>query len=169
VPAVQSVIEKTGTLLGESSLLRAYAASVSKEWRGKAAPPSEGGTDEKVILIVATVAVAVLALGSVAQAALTTGGPGDDEIVGTDHSDTILARRGADRLFGLGSTDVINGGKGNDLVGGGGGEDELIGAAGDDTIYTAPAPRATSGATRSRAARAPTRSTSRARTTPRTT
>ncbi|HEX2181223.1 MAG TPA: hypothetical protein VHH10_02985 [Rubrobacteraceae bacterium] len=89
----------------------------------------------KVILIVATVAVAVLALGSVAQAALTTGGPGDDEIVGTDHSDTILGRRSADRLFGLGSTDVINGGKGNDLVVGGG-EDELSGAAGDDTIYT---------------------------------
>lgn len=59
---------------------------------------------------------------------------GDDEILGSNHSDTIFGFRGDDSIFaGLGN-DTVLGGRGDDLIDGGNGNDRLFGDGGNDVL-----------------------------------
>ncbi|MGL4973909.1 MAG: calcium-binding protein, partial [Bosea sp. (in: a-proteobacteria)] len=60
------------------------------------------------------------------------GSTGDDEIVGTNQSNSINGDLGNDNLVGGAGADTLNGGGGNDTLNGGGGADYLIGGMGDD-------------------------------------
>ena len=69
---------------------------------------------------------------------------GNDVLVGTLRSDTIiagggndvvLALSGADTVAGNGGNDTLTGGTGNDLLKGGDGADILLGGLGDDEIF----------------------------------
>jgi Ca2+-binding RTX toxin-like protein len=71
------------------------------------------------------------------------GGPGNDEIHGSDRNDritgghghdTIFAKGGNDHLWGQSGNDVIFAGAGNDYVEGMDGNDRLYGDAGDDHL-----------------------------------
>lgn len=62
------------------------------------------------------VAVAMLALASVAQAQIMVGTTGNDVILGTSGDDVIRGRGGDDTLQGNGGTDAIYGGSGNDHI-----------------------------------------------------
>lgn len=63
-----------------------------------------------------------------------TGTTRDDNLVGTDGDDVILAGPGADQIDGLGGNDVICGGHGNDVIRGGNGDDLLFGNEAADTL-----------------------------------
>jgi Ca2+-binding RTX toxin-like protein len=72
------------------------------------------------------------------------GGPGRDDITGSDGDDVIRGGPGQDELLGLGGDDDLEGGAGNDLVGGGlaeglsgdgpDGRDRITGGAGNDRL-----------------------------------
>jgi serralysin len=66
----------------------------------------------------------------------TAGKPteGDDVLTGTALADTIDAKGGNDRVFGLAGNDTLRGGAGNDLLEGGDGNDTLDGGTGNDTL-----------------------------------
>jgi Ca2+-binding RTX toxin-like protein len=57
---------------------------------------------------------------------LLTGGPGDDELWDSEGGD--------DRLLGAQGNDLCQGGFGNDTIGGGMGRDDVIGGTGDDAV-----------------------------------
>ncbi len=61
-----------------------------------------------------------------------TGGPGADQLRGTDGFDRMFGLGGNDHLRGLGGDDELFGGAGNDLLDGGLGRDRMDGGAGDD-------------------------------------
>ncbi|MFO8071104.1 MAG: calcium-binding protein [Polyangia bacterium] len=72
------------------------------------------------------------------------GGPGEDEILGSDSNDTIVGQNGDDNLYGYGGNDSIygvdgkdyvEGGYGNDFIAGGELDDILMGMSGDDVIW----------------------------------
>ena len=59
---------------------------------------------------------------------------GDDDILGSHHSDTIFGFRGDDVIFaGLGN-DTVLGGRGDDLIDGEKGNDRLFGEKGNDAL-----------------------------------
>jgi hypothetical protein len=59
---------------------------------------------------------------------------GDDDIAGSNHSETIFGFRGNDTILaGLGD-DTVFGGRGNDLIDGGKGNDHLFGEKGSDAL-----------------------------------
>ena len=58
-----------------------------------------------------------------------------ENIIGTNHADTITGGDGANRLVGGGGGDVLRGGGGDDVLIGGDGADDLNGDAGNDIIY----------------------------------
>jgi Ca2+-binding RTX toxin-like protein len=67
--------------------------------------------------------------------AVTVGGPGGDNLVGTDARDVIDGSGGNDQLDGLGGSDTLLGGDGDDVLLAGTGIDRLVGGAGDDILY----------------------------------
>src|SRR5215211_5262773 len=67
-------------------------------------------------------------------AAVRTGGPGNDRIVGTNGSDRLSGRGGNDRISGRGGPDTLLGGRGNDVLFGDAGRDTLYGGPGDDLL-----------------------------------
>jgi Ca2+-binding RTX toxin-like protein len=60
---------------------------------------------------------------------------GSDQIVGTDHRDTICAHRGDDYAIGRGGPDIVRGGKGVDTLVGSDGADTLRGRGGNDSLF----------------------------------
>ena len=75
--------------------------------------------------------------------ASSSGGPGDDVLIGTSGDDTLSGgggsdelsgRAGNDLLLGGGGSDTLKGGAGDDTLKGGGGPDSLRGGAGDDNL-----------------------------------
>ncbi len=109
----------------------------------------------KTVLLLASMAVALVLVSGVALAATTIectvgttclGTSGDDEITGTTEADRIKARAGNDTAYGLGGRDKIfgqdgidslYGGARNDTLNGGSGDidyDNLCGGAGNDTL-----------------------------------
>ncbi|MFC5695699.1 retention module-containing protein [Pseudomonas sp. GCM10022186] len=72
--------------------------------------------------------------------AQNTGGAGSDtlanleNLVGSDHNDTLTGNGGDNHLFGLAGNDVLQGGDGDDWLVGGLGADTLSGGAGKDSF-----------------------------------
>ena len=78
---------------------------------------------KRVILILASMGVAILLASGVALAATFVGDAGPNLIVGTAASDSIFGQGGDDALHGGGSADAVYGGFGDDLIRGGPGND----------------------------------------------
>lgn len=57
-----------------------------------------------------------------------------ENLMGTDHNDTLTGDDQNNRLFGMAGVDQIAGGKGHDLIDGGAGSDQLDGGEGTDTL-----------------------------------
>src|SRR5215211_328516 len=100
----------------------------------------------RAVLILATMALAVVALSGVALAVNKVGTFRPDTLIGTNQvdriyglgaADRIAARAGNDDCYGGSGADTIFCGDGNDRIDGGFGEDELYGQAGNDTISAA--------------------------------
>lgn len=64
----------------------------------------------------------------------SSGGRGDDRLIGSSDDDTLNGRAGDDKLFGGGGEDRLIGGGGNDLLKGDGDDDVLLGGGGRDVI-----------------------------------
>jgi Ca2+-binding RTX toxin-like protein len=89
----------------------------------------------RVLLIMATIALAVLLLGGVALADTIDGTAGPDDLVGTDQDDVIHGSGGADYVSGLAAADVLYAGAGNDTVVGREGNDRIYGNGGSDMLF----------------------------------
>lgn len=76
----------------------------------------------------------------------TSGGAGNDTLIGGSSRDQLSAQDGDDVLIGNGSGDVFEGGSGNDSIDGGGGPDTCEGGDGEDTILGGAGNDALSGA-----------------------
>lgn len=87
------------------------------------------------VVAVLGVTVTLFAAPAGALESFTTGGSGDDKIVGTDVVNRFRGGAGNDRLVGWGGADVLRGGKGDDVIVGGTGKDRIAGGAGTDTCY----------------------------------
>ena len=59
---------------------------------------------------------------------------GDDDILGSHHSETIFGFRGDDVIFSGPGNDTVLGGRGDDLIDGGKGNDRLFGEKGNDAL-----------------------------------
>ena len=97
----------------------------------------------KTILLLTTMAVALMVASSVALAGVFEGDQHNNRLVGTkdrdtlrgfDGADVIRALDGRDRLFGGTGDDTMYGGPGDDLIWGGGGVDHIRAGAGDDYV-----------------------------------
>ncbi|WP_416666184.1 type I secretion C-terminal target domain-containing protein [Egbenema bharatensis] len=62
------------------------------------------------------------------------GDDGDNELIGTAASDTLIGGRGNDTIRGLECGDVLRGGSGNDRIFGDGGDDFILGGLGNDRL-----------------------------------
>jgi Ca2+-binding RTX toxin-like protein len=89
----------------------------------------------RVLLIMATIALAVLLLGGVALADTIDGTAGPDDLVGTDQEDVIHGSGGADYVSGLAAADVLYAGAGNDTVVGREGNDRIYGNGDSDMLF----------------------------------
>ena len=104
----------------------------------------------KTILLLASVALAMLVAGGVAWAAtiqcpnagtnqfghpLCYGTKTADTMRGTNLHDEMYGRAGADTIYGRSSADSMRGGPGSDKMYGGGGKDRLFGQEGVDRVY----------------------------------
>jgi hypothetical protein len=100
----------------------------------------------KTILLVASIALAVLLASGVALAVVTDpiycaaatscqGTGGADVIIGTPSRDVILPYDGDDTVYAGGRNDEVRHSFGNDMIKGGPGDDTLRGGRGDDVIY----------------------------------
>jgi Ca2+-binding RTX toxin-like protein len=92
----------------------------------------------KTVLVLASMALAVLLASGVALAANIKGTEGDDELYGTTSRDTIIPFGGDDTVYALGSNDDVRHSFGNDTIYGGAGKDTLRGGRGSDVIYGGP-------------------------------
>ncbi|MDQ4126771.1 MAG: hypothetical protein M3151_02240 [Actinomycetota bacterium] len=96
-----------------------------------------------VSLILVTMAVALVAGGGVAVAAVKYGTDGRDFLVGTTAEDVLYGRGGSDGLAGKAGEDVLYGEDGDDFMHGGAvgwgmspdGEDRLFGGEGSDCMF----------------------------------
>lgn len=76
----------------------------------------------------------------------TTGGRGDDRLIGSRAGDAISGGPGADRIYGLDAPDGLKGGPGNDRIWGGSNEwfgnrvkrDVIYGGSGNDVLFGGP-------------------------------
>ena len=57
-----------------------------------------------------------------------------ENVIGSEHDDTLTGDKGINRLWGLGGNDTLNGDRGADKLYGGGGDDTLDGNDGDDEL-----------------------------------
>ena len=92
----------------------------------------------KAILMLATMAKAMLLASGVALAASVKGTGGDDVLYGTEFRDTIIPFDGKDTVYSLGGNDAVRHSFGDDLIYGGAGNDTLRGGRGSDVIYGGP-------------------------------
>jgi len=125
----------------------------------------------RVVLAMAAMALALLLASGVAWAVTKVGGPGPDNLTGTNGADNLLGMGGDDMIFGLrgrdnllggsgddtiiggkrpatplgGGSKNVYGGSGNDFVGGGNGPDNVIGGDGIDYVADGDVVKDTSG------------------------
>ncbi len=92
----------------------------------------------RIILVLTTIALALIVGSGVAFAAVKFGAEGRDFIQGTDDPDVLYGRGGADGLLGRGGDDLLHGGNGDDYLFGGVGNDAMYGGAGDDFMGLGP-------------------------------
>jgi hypothetical protein len=101
----------------------------------------------KIILVLATMGLAVLLAAGVAlaldtvecTAATSCQGTGDDDVlIGTTSPDVIIPYGGDDTVYAGDDDDEVRHSFGNDLIKGGPGKDTLRGGFGNDTIYGGP-------------------------------
>jgi Ca2+-binding RTX toxin-like protein len=94
-------------------------------------------------IAVAAAALVCLVAAPIALAATIYGGPGDNNLVGTNGNDfiygaggndVIAANGGNDRAYGETGRDTVAGASGSDVVSGGSGGDGLSGGSGSDWI-----------------------------------
>jgi Ca2+-binding RTX toxin-like protein len=95
----------------------------------------------RAVILLTTVAVAIVAGGGVALAATIrcdgghcSGTNRPDSMFGTDRHDAIFAKDGGDFVSGRGRADNLNGGDGDDEVVGGWGDDWIKGGRHDDAV-----------------------------------
>src|SRR5215211_7413464 len=92
----------------------------------------------RVLLIMATIALAVLLLGGVALADTIDGTSGPDDLVGTDKDDVIHGSGGADYVSGLAAADILFGNQSNDTISSEGDQTKYVvkcGIGKNDTAY----------------------------------
>ncbi len=92
----------------------------------------------KTILLLASMASAVLIASGVAWAATVQGTGGDDVLEGTESRDVLIPYDGNDTVDAKGGNDEVRHSFGNDIIKGGPGNDTLRGGRGNDTIYGGP-------------------------------
>jgi Ca2+-binding RTX toxin-like protein len=92
----------------------------------------------KTVLLLVSMALAVLLAGGVALAANVKGTEYDDVLTGTESRDTIIPFAGNDTVYALGGNDDVRHSFGDDTIYGGAGNDTLRGGRGTDTIYGGP-------------------------------
>jgi Ca2+-binding RTX toxin-like protein len=96
----------------------------------------------RVVLVLATTALAILLAGGVALAVTKVGTNGPDTLKGTNGADNLLGKGGNDVLYAFGGKDNLLGAQGKDWVLGGneqrpsGGVKTLVGGPGNDVIAT---------------------------------
>ena len=88
----------------------------------------------KIVVLCASITIAMIVVGSVALAAVINGTAGDDTLDGTSKSDSIFGYGGNDTITGRGGHDELWGGFGSDKVDGQAGNDMLHGEGGNDTL-----------------------------------
>ena len=93
---------------------------------------------KKLIVLCASMTIALLVVGTVALAAVINGTAGDDTLNGTNVSDSIFGHGGNDTINGRGGQDEVWGGSGSDTVYGQGTNDTLHGEGGNDTTQGGP-------------------------------
>jgi len=92
----------------------------------------------KSVLLVASIALAVLLASGVALAANIKGDENDNELTGTSSRDTISPFAGNDTVYALGGNDDVRHSYGNDYILGGSGDDTLRGGFDNDVIWGGP-------------------------------
>ena len=92
----------------------------------------------RIVLVLATMALAILVAGGVALAANIKGDGSDNVLTGTELRDTINPFGGNDTVYALGGNDDVRHSFGADTIYGGAGNDTLRGGRGTDTIYGGP-------------------------------
>jgi Ca2+-binding RTX toxin-like protein len=92
----------------------------------------------KTVLLLATMALAVLLASGVALAANIKGTEYDDVLTGTSSRDTVNPFAGNDKVYALGGNDDVRHSYGNDYILGGTEDDTLRGGFGNDHIWGGP-------------------------------
>ena len=94
----------------------------------------------RLVLVLATMALALVLASGVALALKEIGTDGPDTLRGTNNADNLLGKGGQDDIFGLGGRDNLLGGPGKDWLLGGnerraqGGDKNLLGGPANDAV-----------------------------------
>jgi Ca2+-binding RTX toxin-like protein len=80
---------------------------------------------KRTAMLLTAVAVVLASFAGVALARTIDGNNRDNQLFGTDRSDTIRGFGGEDQIFGLDAGDTLSGGRGQDQIFGGDGPDEI--------------------------------------------
>ena len=92
----------------------------------------------KTILVLASMALAVLLASGIALAATVKGDGNDNVLTGTSNRDVINPFGGNDTVYALGGNDDVRHSYGNDKILGGSGNDTLRGGFDNDEIWGGP-------------------------------
>ncbi len=92
----------------------------------------------KTILVLASMALAVLLASGIALAATVKGDENDNVLTGTPNRDVINPFGGNDTVYALGGNDDVRHSYGNDKILGGSGNDTLRGGFDNDEIWGGP-------------------------------
>lgn len=104
---------------------------------------ADGGNEDDVINIAATVESPVELFGNVGNdqllhqglgQATLHGGADDDRLLGSDSNDQLFGDQGNDNLRSGKGDDLLDGGEGNDILVGEAGNDNLLGGSGNDNL-----------------------------------
>jgi hypothetical protein len=93
---------------------------------------------KKTVLLLASLALAMLLASGVALAANVKGNEKDNELTGTPSRDTIIPFGGNDTVYALGGNDDVRHSYGKDYIFGGSGNDTLRGGFDSDIIWGGP-------------------------------
>lgn len=89
----------------------------------------------KIVVLLASMSLAVLLVGGIAWAATISCIEGADRCEGTEEDDTINGSRGGDSILGYGGHDILRGEDGSDSLVGGRGNDKLHGDLASDVLH----------------------------------
>jgi Ca2+-binding RTX toxin-like protein len=106
-----------------------------KRSSGKRTRACKKGEVLRTVLVLVTVAVALMLSTGVALAAAISGTQGNDTLRGTRQVDQIYGLNGNDTLSGRARGDELYGGAGNDSLQGSSGADDIYGGSGQDDLF----------------------------------